>query len=471
VAAPVLLALPDNFTRKGLIMNDIDKRMIVEALLNNILNTRFEDLDQATVENAKKRINDVVGDIIGGAGAPDNAILVKRVKDWGGKKEASILGYGLKAPAPHAAWVNAILCNSFDCAPLVVIINNKRYPSHTSGATIPSAITMGERGHISGKELITCLVAAEDLVARLQSTETRRGPATTLGTAAITGRILGLNLLQMRNAFGIALDQGSGGTGGLWDGSPTFKTGYGKAAMNGIVAAQLAQNGWTAAEDPLFGEYGSYFGNSLKSADNLMAGLGKKYYVELVFKPYPGCRLTHAGIEAALALVGKQDFRVEEIAEITLVLPPSAINNHCWKPFQIRSYPTGDALFSYRYSIATVLMRKRVTNENFTEKFIRDTDILRLIDKIRLEDSPQVEGADLNIKLKNGNLISEYVKTPRGDISTALSRDELNAKFMTQVDFSKVINRTNAEKLLDMLDGLEEVDDISKITDLTVKGC
>jgi len=309
-------------------MKDIDKKIIVDSLLNNVLNTRFENLDQSTIENAKNRIKDVVGDILGGAGAPDNAVLVKLVRGWGGKREATILGYGLKAPVPQAAWVNAILCNTFDSAPLVVIINNKRYPSHTSGATIPTAITIGESRHISGKELITCLVTAEDLVARLQSLDTRRGPATTLGASAIAGRILGLNLLQMRNAFGIALDQGSGGNAGLWDGSPTFKTGYGKAAMNGVVAAQMAQNGWPGAEDPLFGEYGSYFGHGLDSPDILISNLGKKFHVELVFKPYPGCRLTHAGIEAALALVRKNDIKIEDIAEIVLVLPPEAENNH-----------------------------------------------------------------------------------------------------------------------------------------------
>jgi hypothetical protein len=104
-------------------MNDIDKKAIIEAPVNNILKTRFEDLDQVTM----------------------------------------------------AAWVNVIFCNSFACAPLVVVINKKRYPSHTSGVTIPTAITMGESGNISGKELIASLVADEGMVARLQSSETRRG--------------------------------------------------------------------------------------------------------------------------------------------------------------------------------------------------------------------------------------------------------------------------------------------------------
>ena len=244
----------------------------------------------------------------------------------------------------------------------------------------------------------------------------------------------------MRHAFGIALDQASGRNGGLWDGSPTFKTGYGNAARNGIVASQLAKKGWTGAEDPFFGEHGSFFGPDSEVPENLIADLGKKFYLEQVFKPYPGCRLTHVGIGAALALVNKQAFSVDDIENITLGLPLTAKNDHCSKPFQIRSYPTGDALFSYRYSIATTLLRKRATYEDFTEEFIRDPEVLGLIDKIDLAYSSQTMGADLNLKMKNGSLLSEHIGVAKGDITTPLSRDELKAKFMAQVEFSQMFS-------------------------------
>ena len=440
-----------------------------EAFSTNALKVRFEDLDRDVVENAKKRIIDVVGDIMGGAGAPDNVALVNLVKEWGGKKEATILGYGLEAPASNVALVNCILCNSFDSAPLVVIVGGKLYPSHTSGCTVPSAITMGEYGGITGKELITSLVVADDLVSRLQSLNPRGGSATPLGVAAIAGRVLGLNAFQMKNAFGMALGQASGGSGGLWDGSPAFKIGYGKAAYNGIMAAQLAQGGWTGAEDPLFGGHSSFFGSDCEHTETLTADLGKKFYVELVFKPYPGCRLTHTSIGAALALVGKHDIRIEDIEEITLILPPTAKNDHCWKPFQIRNFPTGDALFSYRYSVASALLRKRAQNEDFTEKSIRDPEVHLLIDKIKLESSPQMVGAELVLKMKDGNCLSERVSVAKGDITTPLSRDELITKFMAQIEFSQIIDRKKAEQLLAMLESLEEVDNVGKIAKQAVK--
>jgi 2-methylcitrate dehydratase PrpD len=454
----------------GFRVNKAETGTVSETISASVLGVRFEDLDRDTVENAKKRILDIVGDIMGGAGASDNAALVNLVRNWGGKKEASILGYGLKAPAPNAAMVNCILCNSFDSAPLVVVMGGNRYPSHTSGCTVPTAITMGEYGGITGKELITSLVAADDLVSRLQSLNPRGGPGMTpLGAAAIAGRILGLNAGQMKNAFGLALSQSSKGNGGLWDGSPSFKTGYGKAAVSGIIAAQLAKGGWTGPEDPLFGEHSSLFGPDCQPSESLTADLGKKFYAELVFKPYPGCRLTHAGIGAALALVGKHNININDIEEITLILPSSAQTDHCWKPFQIRSYPPGDALFSYRYSIANALLRGTARNEDYTEKSIRDPAVLLLIEKIKLETSSQFAGAELGLKMKDGARLSERMTVAKGDIISPLSRDELRTKFLAQIEFSQVIQQQNAEKLLALLERLEDVESVGQITELTHK--
>jgi 2-methylcitrate dehydratase len=126
------------------------EKLAVEALAQNVVNTRFEDIDKDTVENTKNRILDVIGCAIGGANAPKNSALVDMIKTWGGRKEATIIAHGLKVPAPDAAWVNAILCRSFDWEPIVTIVDGKRYAGHVTGTTAPTAIAMGESQGISG---------------------------------------------------------------------------------------------------------------------------------------------------------------------------------------------------------------------------------------------------------------------------------------------------------------------------------
>jgi len=104
---------------------NIDGKAVLEALTANVLNTRFEDLDQATVANTKYRILDMIGCAIGGASLPDIVAVVKMVEDWGGKKEATILGHGIKGPAHDVAFVNCLMGRSFDRGPLAIRSGNR----------------------------------------------------------------------------------------------------------------------------------------------------------------------------------------------------------------------------------------------------------------------------------------------------------------------------------------------------------
>ena len=111
----------------------------MEKIVANVLETRFEDIDKDVLQNAKERIIDTVGCLIGGAGDPSNPELVKLMIDYGGKKESTILMYGGKVPAAHAAMVNSILCRSFDYEPVSPVVENKMAPGHVTGTTVMTA--------------------------------------------------------------------------------------------------------------------------------------------------------------------------------------------------------------------------------------------------------------------------------------------------------------------------------------------
>src|SRR5512143_2930115 len=88
--------------------------MIIEELAQNVLQTRFADFPDPVIANAKDRLIDICGCIIGGANAPGCAELRSLIREWGGKKQASILVHGGKAPAANAAFINSIMARSFD---------------------------------------------------------------------------------------------------------------------------------------------------------------------------------------------------------------------------------------------------------------------------------------------------------------------------------------------------------------------
>jgi 2-methylcitrate dehydratase PrpD len=462
-------------------MSSNGKNTAIEALSANVLETRFENFDQATIENTRYRIIDVLGCGIGGANAAGNAALVKLVKDWGGKKEASILVHGGKVPAHNAAMVNSIMARSFDFEALVPQIDGADIPAHISGTTVMTAITLGEMMDINGKELITALLAGDDAAIRVLAAAgfwlddgwDDTGTINAIGATAIAGRLLGLNERQMRHAFGIVLSQLAGTIQNVWDGCTTFKLPQGLSARNGIFSAQLAKAGWTGPGDLLLSKYGYYalYTGGCNHPEILTKDLGKKYYTELTFKPYPSCRGTHPPIDCAVAITHKHNIKADDIEAVTLYLCQKGLDIFMSQPFRIGEFPHGSAAFNCQYTVACGLLRGDVKPRHFSEEAIRDPQLNALISKIRLAELPGAPflSAKLEVKMKDGRVFSEFTDTPRGDPQkNPLSKDEIKDKYRANVDFSKTVSQDNAEKVLELLANLEELDSVNKIVKLLV---
>jgi 2-methylcitrate dehydratase PrpD len=462
-------------------MSSTIKGTPIEELSKNVLDTRFEDLDKATVENAKRRIIDILGCAIGGANAGGNSALVKLIKEWGGKEEATILAWGGKVPACHAAMVNSIMARSFDFEAVGAVVEDEWIGSHISGTTVTTVVAMGEATGIDGKELITALLVGDNVAARIIASSGFNpnkawditGTINNFGATAVAGRLLGLNELQMRNAFGIVINQMAGSMQNCWDGTTTFKMQQGTSARNGIFAAQLAKAGWVGPEDALFSKFGYYqlYTDGCANPEILTKDLGKKYYTEAHFKPYPACGGLHSAIDCALAMVNKHDTKAADIEEIVLYVSQRGMDGFFGQPFIIGHFPHANAAFNLRYAVANTLLRKGIKPEHYSEEAIRNPEIEALISKMRLAESPGAPmlSARLDIKMKDRQEFSELVDAPKGHpFGSPLSRDEINDKFRANISFSQMVTTDNAEKALELLEKLEALDNINRVAELLV---
>ncbi len=529
-------------------IKNMDEQAVSEALIANVLNTRFEDIEPEVIDNSRRRIIDMIGNAIGGTGCDGNPEVAELFKNWGGKREATILGFGGKGPLHDVAMLNCLLGRSFDRGQVTVIIEGdgtpgtiyidgkpiRRFASHITETTALTTLALGEIKGISGKEFITAMVAGDDLAARLLIANDRtppgqafspdlapappsRGNSTTFGIAAIYGRIMGLSSDQIRNALGLTMLIGRGGAMGeapaapakpAAPASPAWQSGSDKAqaanpgwlgvndpffkaqlakggyeetvsvkfwnaieARNGINAAQFAQAGWPGVKNPFFGARDGFYPSlaSCNHRERITEGLGKKYHVEQVFKPWPGGRPTNITTEAALALVSKHDINTDDIEEVILNLSLTCTAVHYSKPYIIGDYPPMNALWSFYFAVASSLYRKCSTDENYTSEKIRDTRLQALIKKVKLGYLDKPEGVELVVKMKDGRTYSEYVDRALGEPYKPLSRDGLIAKFMEQVEFSQLVNRKDAKKLVELLENLEEVDNVNRITELAAR--
>jgi 2-methylcitrate dehydratase PrpD len=465
--------------RFSMALQDIE---ITEALCRNVADTRFNDIDEAVIENAKTRIIDVLGCAVAGAYAECNPALVKLIRDWGGKPEASILIHGGKTVAHNAALANSVMARSYDFESLGPLVDGRSYPAHISGTTVITAVTMAEAHGISGRELLTALIAGDNLTARIVAAESTGGlppgwdsVGTTngFGAAVIAGRIMGLDIRKIKNALGLVFNQMSGSMQNIWDGVPAFKLLQGLSARNGIISAELANAGWAGPDDPLFGKLGYFklFAGGCGNPEILTKDLGKKYFTDAHFKLYPCCAVSHAAVDCALFLANNYNLDYREIKKAVLYVSRSGLNSFLAQPLDAKDFPHAGSAFNYKYHVATVLMNKSIKPEHFESACVHSPEVIRFMDKIRLEQLQGVERellcAKIIVTMDTGEQYEKLVESPKGDpLGNPLSRDEILNKFLSNLEFSKKIDTLKAKKLISLLDRLEELENINEVINL-----
>jgi 2-methylcitrate dehydratase PrpD len=453
---------------------------VTEELVNNIVETRFENLSREVIERAKEEVMDVIGCAVGGANATGCPMILDLVREWGGSEEATILAHGVKAPAHNVALANAVMARSFDYGIVDMYYEGEIRPAHIGETLVPTALAIAEQKAIGGKELLTALITGEDLVSRVMAASNPKirwdltSTGNTLGATAVAGKLWGIDKGQLLNAFGIALNQIGGTSQNLNERVHCFKLGQGLAAQRGIFSVRLAAKGFTGVKDPLTGDLG-YF--ALFSPDYrpeiLTRQLGQKYYLEVTFKPYPSCRATHGAIDGTLEILHKDRIKVEDIDEVTVIVQNTSYPPVIRQPFIISKVPHVDAIFSLQYTVACALLRGGVKPEHFTEESIREPRIAEIIKKVKVasQDFPNEPSlaTTVQMKLKDGRNFSAHISVPKGnELQNPMTRDEKRDKFRGNLSFSKKVSAENGEKALRLLEDLEEVQDIRKIVKLLV---
>ena len=465
-----------------------DPGYYIERISENAVEARFEDIDKATLRNAKNRILDLLGCALSGAKGPGNAAMVDLVKNWGGKEESTIFVYGGKVPAHNAAMMNSIITRTYDFEAIGAFVEGVDLSSHVSVTTVLTALAIAEAHKASGKDLLIALLIGDDFTARMLAASGFAGGANfalgwdgngtvnAFGAAAIAGRILGLSKKQMQNAFGIVLSQMGGSFQNVWDGSLSFKLPNALSARNGIVSAEMAKAGWAGADDALFSKFGYFklFTTGCSDTEILAKNLGKTFYTEATFKPYSCCRANHGAIDCALKIVGENEIDIDAIDDIILRVPPRVKDMFVGQDFVIRETPQADAAFSLRFCVANVLLRKGINNiEDFREERIREPGITYLADKVRIEPLEPGElgakTAELIVKLKDGCVYSSEVKFVKGGpVGNSLTDEEIKNKFRSNARVSGVVSEETGERIIDFVDNIEEADSLDGLIKLMV---
>jgi 2-methylcitrate dehydratase PrpD len=447
------------------------------TLADTIYRTSYDDLPVEAIEITKKDILDVLGTAIAGGNALGVNEIAGLIKEWGGKKESTVIGFGCKVPSANAALVNATMSHALDYDdgydPAIV---------HTACSVVPASFAIAERtGNVNGKKFITAVALGIDLMCRM-------GLATRLslresgwvytsifgyfGAAASAGKILGLNNEKIVNALGIAYSQTAGNFQSIKDAVLTKRIQPGFASKAGVLSALLAERGITGIQNSIEGDYGIYNVYLRGQYDPLAltSGLGEVFEVVNVgFKPYPCCGYTHNPIFATLALTIENNIRPENVDSITISTGQNA--GDLLEPLERKRQPRSvpDAQFSIPFTVATAIVKRKVSIDDFTPEAINDPAVLQIAQKVNACILPeltrrQVEPAIVEIRTKDGNVYSKRMDDRKGSPENAMSMDEISDKFRDCASHSRVkLSKRSINTMISLIKNLEDVKDVGEI--------
>ena len=412
------------------------------------------------VDAAKQCLVDWLGVCLGALDDPAARPAIQLAAAWQTRGDAWLLTGGTATPAV-AALVNGTLahCLDFDDTHLDSVL-------HTSGPTWAATLALGTEQRRTGAALLDAFIAGFEVATKLGGNGlgvriSRQGWHSTgvlgrVSAAAAASVLRGLDRTRIGHALGCAATQSSGLVASFGTMAKPFHAG--KAAMDGLIAAELAANGLEAcltAFDAADGLFASLLQDS--AAIPRLDGLGERWEIlRNAFKPYAACQLTHASIDAARALAPK--FKVTDIAAVRARVSPMAAQ------IANKTRPTSptEGKFSLAYCVASALSGNAVAAADFAPARIADADLQALSTRVAVLPTDGIErwGAELEVELRGGAVERATIPVALGSPENPMGWPDLERKFLA---LAEPVVGARAKPLLALLRHFETVTDLDEL--------
>ena len=440
-------------------------RSLTEQLAGFVAGTRAADVPEAVRSTAAWWVLDWLGCAIAGLDTPPGRILVRHTTDQpvGGSACLGLSeGRSPQVAALHNGGVSHIVeMDDVDRASVI----------HPAAVVVPAALATAERVGASGRDFLAAVTLGYEVAIRVGESVGKthyfhwHNTATcgVFGAAAAAGWLLGLDQTRLTWALGSAGTQ----AGGLWefiaDGAMSKHLHTGRAAANGVLAAELAALGFTGARRILEGRQG-FFAATAPDGNPaaVTAGLGDGWKLPGVsIKPYPSCRHTHSSVDAALRLRAEHRLRADDVERVEIGAYHSVLDLTD-NPAPGHLYA---AKFSVQYCVARALLDGALRLGDFTDERIAEPAAHDLMARIAVRLDPDLDAryprefpAEVRLFLRDGRVVGTAVASPKGDPEAPLTPEELSAKFRDMLPGTPYEARTDA--LLDAVIGLDGRPDV-----------
>jgi hypothetical protein len=300
---------------------------------------KYDDLPAAVVDRAKGVIlQGLTSALVAHDMAPaKQALALMQEEEAGGGGAATALCSGAKLTKAGAAFVNAEM----------LLAGGKwdtfRMLTHPGTAILPAALVAAEVAGCSGREFITGVAAAYEVMERMaaefipttMSRGFHAGPVFGIfGAAVAASKIHGFDADKTNSAIAQCVNLAAGNLEGIRSGGRSLREGG--AVRNALLAVAMARHGTPGGETTLEGDagfYHSYTGNNLgqlrysftgrNSVDlrQITEGLGKDWiFLETLYRIYSTAGYNIAHVDVTARLCGEHNIAYADIDRIEAVV-------------------------------------------------------------------------------------------------------------------------------------------------------
>ncbi len=436
-----------------------------ERVARFVVQTRIDTMPGEVVAAAKTAILDCLGVALAGSKEEGTRICAEQVRMEGARGVASAWGQGFKSSASLAALANGTAAHALD-------FDHGVYLGQPTSAVIPAVVSLAESLSASGRDLLEAYVAGFEATAKIAKSIPEEGRGGwhgagtlgTLGAALSCAKLLKLDVDRSRTALGIATSMASGAACNY--GTMTKPLGSGLAARSGVLAASLAQKGFTASDKALESAAGFFDAFlSLPPEPAAMEELGRSYELTggLKVKPYPCGGLSHNAIDAVLEMRERDGIKADQVESVRV-----EVAKHAYDRLVFQVPRTGlEGKFSMGYLLARAMIDGKISLDHFSDAAVREQPILDFAKRVHMElntalaDSSEGRPSKVEVRLKDGKILSRYVEYAKGGPQAPLSAQELRAKF---VDCARrVIDEAAIQGVVEYVERLETLKDVGDL--------
>ena len=452
---------------------------LLDGMGERIVAIRAEGLPADAVYWAKVGILDTVGVTLAGADEPCARIVGRLAAHSSGP--ALLFGSAISMAPLDAALVNGTAAHALDFDDC-----SNSMGGHPSAPVLPALFALADTRGVSGRDFIAAYVAGFETETRLARAvnfhhyEKGWHPTATLGTfgaAAASAHLLRLNAKQTTTALALAASLASGLKANF--GTMTKPLHVGHSARNGLMAALLAADGFTASADAL--EHKQGFLMVFNGAGNFNADAILKDWAApldilkpgIAIKQYPCCGSTHPAIDAMLELVEIHKLTPAMVERVDAFTHPRRLA-HTNRP---RPDSPLDAKFSVQYCLARGLLDGEVVLEHFEGDSYKDPAVLAVLAKVHAAPHPDMKmentdhfGGEVRIQTKDGRRLVAKVDRPLGrGPEKPLPEPRLNAKFLACA--GRALTKPAAAEAMAAIWRLDAIEDMKELRQILANGC